>query len=70
MAVRKKRDECDTILTVCLYEESNDYVKKMQDWVKHTEKKTSFNKDQAINRIIQEYAQSHPITKVVTKMNP
>lgn len=54
-------------VVVNLDKDSNEYVEIYQAYVKNKEKKASFNKDQAINRIIKEWANDRNLMLDITK---
>lgn len=55
MGKRIKSDECDVMTTICLSKESNQIVRELQGNVLITERRATYNKEQAINRIITEW---------------
>lgn len=64
----RKKGDCRTMITICLTSDNNDSVEVFQRFVKNREKKSGFNKDQTINRIIKEWAEDrHLILEVAKK---
>lgn len=60
MGKHRKIDECDVLTTICLSQESNKIVRSLQAEVLVKERRATYNKEQAINRIIHEW---HQLTK-------
>lgn len=63
----RKRNDCTSLYTICLSDVNNETVEKFQSITKSKEKKASFTKSQAINRIIGEWAEDHQMTLEVNK---
>lgn len=62
-----KKNECHTLHTICLTEKNDESVQYFQTFIKTREKKMTFNKSQAINRIISEWAEDRHLTLEVAK---
>lgn len=64
----RKKEDCQTYITICLTDNNNEVVEVFQKFVKQREKKMGFNKAQTINRIIKEWSEDrHLILEVAKK---
>lgn len=62
-----KKCEDDVLLTINICRSNNNTIELLQHHVKKEEKKATFNKSQAINRIIKEWAEDREVKLTIMK---